>query len=199
MTIYEKLANARVQFQERGPKMSGKNSFAGYAYFELADILPVINKIGKDLGFICLVSFDADRATLTVKDTAGDGEIVFTSPMSTANLKGCHEVQNLGAVETYIKRYLYQNAFEIVEADAVNGTHNPNEKPEQKPAKPAQKPIDQNAETLKAVMEAVRPNGTPWFTEAEKDAYRKKVKVYGITETLKQAEIALEEKQAAES
>jgi hypothetical protein len=191
MTIYEKLAEARVQFQERGPKMSGKNSFAGYAYFELADILPVINKIGKDIGFICLVSFDADRATLTVKDTAGDGEIVFTSPMSTANLKGCHEVQNLGAVETYIKRYLYQNAFEIVEADAVNGTHNPNEKP-------AQKPIDHNAETLKAVMEAIRPNGTPWFTEAEKEAYRKKVKVYGITETLKQAEIALEEKQYTE-
>lgn len=198
MTIYEKLADARVQFQERGPKMSGKNTFAGYAYFELGDILPVINQIGKTLGFICLVSFDADRATLTVKDTAGDGEIVFTSPMSTANLKGCHEVQNLGAVETYIKRYLYQNAFEIVEADAVNGTHNPNETPAKQAAKPAPKPVDPNAETLKAVMEAVRPNGSPWFTEQEKDAYRKKVKVYGITETLKQAEIALEEKQSLE-
>jgi regulator of sigma D len=69
---------------------------------------------------------------LTVKDISGEGEIVFTSPMSTASLKGCHEVQNLGAVETYIKRYLYQNAFEIVEADALNGTHNPNEKPEPK-------------------------------------------------------------------
>ena len=48
--------------------------------------------------------------------------------MSKAELKGCHEVQNLGAVETYIKRYLYQNCFEIVESDALNGTHNPNEK-----------------------------------------------------------------------
>jgi len=132
MTIYEKLAEARVQFQDRGPKMSGKNSFAGYAYFELGDILPVINRIGKELGFICLVSFTDGLATLTVTDLDGDGVIVFTSPMSTANLKGCHEVQNLGAVETYIKRYLYQNAFEIVEADAVNGTHNPNEKPEAK-------------------------------------------------------------------
>lgn len=132
MTIYEKLAEARVQFQDRGPKMSGKNSFAGYAYFELGDILPTINKIGKELGFICLVSFSENLATLTVSDVDGDGAIVFSSPMSTANLKGCHEVQNLGAVETYIKRYLYQNAFEIVEADAVNGTHNPNEKPEAK-------------------------------------------------------------------
>jgi len=52
--------------------------------------------------------------------------------MSTASLKGCHEVQNLGAVETYVKRYLYQNAFEIVESDALNSTHNPDGKPEQK-------------------------------------------------------------------
>ena len=46
--------------------------------------------------------------------------------MSEASLKGCHQVQNLGAVETYIKRYLYQNCFEIVEADALDGTMNPN-------------------------------------------------------------------------
>lgn len=132
MTIYEKLAEARVRFQDSNIKMTGENSFAKYKYFELSDILPVINRLGKEIGFVCLVSFSDDLALLTVKDISGEGEIVFTSPMSTASLKGCHDVQNLGAVETYIKRYLYQNAFEIVEADALNGTHNPNEKPEQK-------------------------------------------------------------------
>ena len=55
-------------------------------------------------------------------------KITFTSPMSEANLKGCHAVQNLGAVETYIKRYLYQNCFEIVESDILDETMNPNEK-----------------------------------------------------------------------
>lgn len=86
-----------------------------------------------------------------------------------------------------------------VAADIYRGNWDGTKYRDESPSKPAQKPIDHNAETLKAVMEAVRPNGTPWFTEAEKDAYRKKVKVYGITETLKQAEIALEEKQAAEA
>ncbi len=127
MNIYEKLAAARVEFQARKPRMSGKNSFAGYSYFELSDILPVINQIGKDMGFVCIVSFLADSASLTFCDTEKPAEtIVFTSPMSTASLKGCHEVQNLGAVETYIKRYLYQNAFEIVESDALNMTHDQN-------------------------------------------------------------------------
>jgi hypothetical protein len=133
MNVYEKLVQARIAFQDLGVKMGGKNDYAGYNYYELSDILPAINRIAYELKFICEVSF-ADIATLTFRDTEKPGEyITFTSPMSTASLKGCHEVQNLGAVETYIKRYLYQNAFEIVEADALNKTHNPNEKPSSKP------------------------------------------------------------------
>lgn len=129
MNVYQKIAEARVLFQSRGVKMSGENKFANYKYFELSDILPAINAIGKELGFMCAVSF-ADIASLEVIDTEKpEDRLTFTSPMSTAALKGCHEVQNLGAVETYIKRYLYQNAFEIVESDALNATHNPNEKP----------------------------------------------------------------------
>jgi hypothetical protein len=45
--------------------------------------------------------------------------------MGSAALKGCHEVQNIGAVETYQRRYLWVTAMEIVEhdvLDAVTGT-----------------------------------------------------------------------------
>ena len=121
MNVYEKLAKARVMFQENNPKMSGKNTYAGYTYFELSDILPVINKIGAEIGFVCEVSFSKDEAVLLFRNTEKtDESICFHSPMSTASLKGCHEVQNLGAVQTYLKRYLYQNCFEIVEADQLN-------------------------------------------------------------------------------
>jgi len=37
-----------------------------------------------------------------------------------------HDVQNLGAVQTYLRRYLYVAAFEIVEADQIDKTHNEN-------------------------------------------------------------------------
>jgi hypothetical protein len=40
--------------------------------------------------------------------------------MSSAALKGCHEVQNLGAVQTYLRRYLWVAALEIVEHDAID-------------------------------------------------------------------------------
>jgi hypothetical protein len=125
MTVFEKLNEARLRFQNAGIQKSGQNKFAGYSYYELSDILPEINKLANELKFCCVVNFTPELATLDFCDLEGDGRIQFTSPMSTASLKGCHEVQNLGAVETYIKRYLYQNCFEIVENDELDGTMNP--------------------------------------------------------------------------
>ena len=126
MNVYEKLNAARLRFQNAGVKMSGRNSFASYSYFELSDILPVVNKAASELGFTCVVRFGKEEATLDFVNTEkADERIVFTSPMSTASLKGCHEVQNLGAVESYVRRYLYLTAFEIVESDALDATMNP--------------------------------------------------------------------------
>lgn len=155
MTIYEKITEARVRFQDEKPKMSGKNTFAGYEYFELSDILPRINALGKELGFLCVVNFTETEATLDVIDSEkSDSAVRFTSPMSKATLKGCHEVQNLGAVETYIKRYLYQNAFEIVESDALNGTQG-----KEAPAQQKQTPAPQKSRQTNATPEVLKRCG----------------------------------------
>ena len=121
MNIYEKLQEARVELQGMNLKKSGKNSFAQYDYYELADFMPHINRIMLEKKLTGLCSFAEDLASLTLVNSEKPEErIVFTSPMSKANLKGCHEVQNLGAVETYQRRYLYITAFEIVEADLLD-------------------------------------------------------------------------------
>ncbi len=128
MTVYEKLNDARLAFQKKNVKKSGKNKFAGYSYYELSDILPAINEIAQELKFSCVVTFGIEIAQLEFIDAEKPADrITFLSPMSKASLKGCHEVQNLGAVETYIKRYLYQNCFEIVENDVLDSTMNLNE------------------------------------------------------------------------
>ena len=158
MNIYQKIAAARIRFQEQGVKMSGKNTFAGYAYFELSDILPAINRLGHELGFICRVSFSENDAILEIIDMDDPKEaMAFYSPMSTAALKGCHEVQNLGAVETYIKRYLYQNAFEIVECDALNGTQGKHEPDKKDPKQPTaqQLPAAELAELKTALIDHI--------------------------------------------
>lgn len=161
MGVHEKLVQARLDFQRRGVKMSGKNDFAGYAYYELSDILPAINEIAADLKFACLVSFTHELATLVFIDTESAENITFTSPMSEASLKGCHAVQNLGAVETYIKRYLYQHVFEIVETDILNKTHNPNDKPtnrERAPEKSGHPTAQEQCAELSKELE-IQPEG----------------------------------------
>lgn len=122
MNIYEKLAAARVRLADTGLKKGAKNEYTKNNYFELADFLPTITKLAAELGFICIPSFGADFATMRIVDTdKPDDEIIITSPMSTAELKGVHAVQNLGAVQTYLRRYLYMAAFEVVETDALDG------------------------------------------------------------------------------
>lgn len=60
---------------------------------------------------------------MTVYNTENPEEyVLFTAPMAAAELKGCHPVQNLGASISYLRRYLYVNALEIVEHDALDAT-----------------------------------------------------------------------------
>lgn len=122
MSVHKKLMEARIRLQQAPLKKTGENKFAGYKYFELGDFLPTGQQIFKDLGLCGIVSFTADIATLTITDIESGGEVVITSPMGSAALKGCHEVQNVGAVETYQRRYLWVAAFEIVEHDALDAT-----------------------------------------------------------------------------
>jgi len=122
MGVHKKLMDARIQLQAAPLKKSGHNKFAGYSYFELGDFLPTINQIFARVGLCGVVSFDKELATLTITDTDDGSQINLTSPMADANLKGCHPIQNLGAVETYTRRYLWVSAMEIVEHDALDSS-----------------------------------------------------------------------------
>ena len=120
--VYAKLQRSRIRLQSAPLKKSGHNKFANYQYFELGDFLPIINKIFHEEGLCSVVSFDKDLATLRIVDTDNGSSITFTSPMAEANLKGTHPIQNMGAVQTYSRRYLYVSALEIVEHDALDAT-----------------------------------------------------------------------------
>jgi len=136
MNIYKKLQLCRKELKSLPIPESGNNKFAGYTYMELGDFLPHIVDLCEAHGLCTLISF-GETATLTVVNSdKPEEQIVFHSPMSTASLKGCHEIQNLGAVETYLRRYLYVSAFDIVEHDALDSTQGKAE-PQQQAAKSA--------------------------------------------------------------
>jgi hypothetical protein len=114
--------NARIRLQNTELKKTGHNKFAGYYYFELGDFLPQVQQIFHQVGLCGYISFDTTIATLTIVDIEDNSQLTITSPMVEANLKGAHPIQNLGAVETYTRRYLWVSAMEIVEHDALDSS-----------------------------------------------------------------------------
>jgi hypothetical protein len=130
MSVYTKLNEARAKFHALKLEKTGHNKFAGYNYFELGDFLIPALQVFNEVGLCAVVSFDEKLATMEIVDattpmTNSGGlkqSITITSPLGSAALKGCHEIQNIGACETYCRRYLWVAALEIVEHDALDAT-----------------------------------------------------------------------------
>jgi len=169
MKVYKKLIDARNMLAFEELTKSGHNKFAGYKYFELGDFLPAVQDIFKDVGLVDVISFTAETATMTIFDVEDGSSIVFTSPMGSASLKGCHEVQNIGAVETYQRRYLYTTAMAIVESDALDATTAKEEPKKEEPKGITAVPITtQQIGSINALIEQTQSD------EAKLCAYFKK-------------------------
>lgn len=146
MSINQKLSNARAEFHKLKLQKSGRNKFAGFDYFELSDFLVPAMDCLRNEGLVTITTFTEDFATMYVREIDGDGEIAITSPMvraeyliegegkslrvtQGAQLKGCHPIQNLGAEQTYQRRYLFVALMEIVEHDALDASVGIDESP----------------------------------------------------------------------
>jgi hypothetical protein len=144
MSVHKKLMAARVKLQSIDMKKSGQNKFAGYSYFELGDFIPHVQTIFNEIGLCGVVSFDSTYASLTITDVEDGTVVVVTSPMAEANLKGAHPIQNLGAVLSYQRRYLWMAAMELVEGDAIDSAppvEAPKPAPTQTPVQPLKPPV----------------------------------------------------------
>lgn len=120
--ITQKLQECRVELQKKQLKKSGKNKFAGFEYFELKDFLPTINEMFAGKKMFSNFSMNGEIAILSIIDTEDGTAVEFTSPIAELELKGCNAIQALGGTHTYLKRYLYLNALEIVECDLFDAT-----------------------------------------------------------------------------
>lgn len=119
--VYAKLQEARVKLQNCSLKKSGKNTYSKYNYFELGDFLPDINNIFNELGLCAVFSYEKESANLMIYNIDNiDERILFDSPTAPSDLKGALPIQSLGAMHTYMRRYLYLMALEIVEQDAID-------------------------------------------------------------------------------
>ena len=118
MNLYEKIQNIKKDFLEANIKKSGKNKFANYTYYELADITPILINLCNKYKVFTKFSYSKELATLEIINIEKPEEKeLYTSPMEELELKGCNKIQALGGTETYSRRYLYMSAFDIIEND----------------------------------------------------------------------------------
>lgn len=128
MNIYKALQKCRVTLQNTSLKKSGRNGHLGFNYFTLDDFLGVVNKLFLDndlfSAFNIITTAEGNREAELIVYYAPEGKepesIRFTSPIANAELKGSTPIQSLGAVHTYMRRYLYVNALEIAEPEIID-------------------------------------------------------------------------------
>lgn len=135
--LNESIINIRVKLQNAGLKKSGKNKFAGFDYFELSDFLPKLNELMLEEKMNDKFYIKDGYATLELQK--GEEVNVYTMPFvlfdtpvnvkedkygEVREVKSMQDIQYLGALNTYYKRYLYLNAFGITDGEVIDNMDN---------------------------------------------------------------------------
>ena len=127
--IFEKMIIARSLFQASPKKKTGYNPHLKSNFFQLDDIIPTVSKIETTCNLLFHITFE-DKGVLTVFNVENPSEnIKYTTPFSINGIKGMSDIQAIGAVETYSRRYLYQMALDIIETDELDETLGKPEEP----------------------------------------------------------------------
>lgn len=167
--VYQRLTKARSVFTTTELKKTGFNAYGKYNYFQLNDFIPAINRIFEDVGLLGVFNYLNDPttgerlATMTIINIDDPEQtILFTRPAVDATASN-NPIQNAGATDTYLRRYMWLMAMDIVEndlQDAVDkmpeaekpASERGGKKQEPKNAKPAGAP-PATAEQIKIIKE----------------------------------------------
>lgn len=125
LNIYEKLLKMRQEVLETSISKSGENVDIGFAYFELSDIIPVVQPILNK--YKCLYMIDMGGETVKgvlINAEKPEEKLVFEfdNRSLTSKTRAMNELQALGAEITYKRRYAYMLLFELIEHDAIDST-----------------------------------------------------------------------------
>lgn len=130
LNVYQKLQMARAKFLSSGVKKTGKNIHLEFTYFELVDIVPVAERIFSEVGLLGVPRFESEIAYMDIIDIDHPEQfapITFYAPFSQIELivsnsgkEVTNKMQALGSSITYMRRYLWQLALDIIETDDID-------------------------------------------------------------------------------
>lgn len=159
--LNKSIIKIRVELQNSKIKKSGKNSHAGFQYYELADFLPKLNELMEKEEVNDIFTIENEEAKLTLIKGEEKQEYkmpfkIFDTPITNKGNPMMQDIQYLGALNTYYKRYLYLNAFGITDGEVIDSLDNNEITKEEKKATEGQLKVLQNVyqgENLEKLLE----------------------------------------------
>ena len=126
--VFELLQDVRNELNKTELNKSGFNKHLNFKYFELKDFVPTATKLFVERGLTPIFNIEVDNNGIEyayLEIIKGAEKIMFKVP--TANAQSNNPIQGLGMKITYLRRYLYLIALDLVENDIVDA-EDPNEK-----------------------------------------------------------------------
>lgn len=132
-----KLSFAKKMFSDCSVVKTGKNAFQKFEYFELKDIMPPIIDIFCDLMLSTKFTFNVDdKTSLKIEDCETGQYTLFSIPTPKNDGGNSNkQIQDIGKLSTYTRRYTFLIALDIVETDEIDqksGKGTPTNKPTHK-------------------------------------------------------------------
>lgn len=129
--IYSKIMKVRKEFKNSQIKKSGKNEFQNFSYLELSDFIPTAIDLCESVGLYIHTNIgtitNKEYATMTVVNVDNAEEkVVYSLELPCISKEGAfnNKIQDIGKMETYIRRYLYMLFLDIAVADSVDSEDN---------------------------------------------------------------------------
>lgn len=124
-TLNESIITVRAKLATANLSMSGYNDRGNWHYFELSDFLPTLNALMLEERINDRFYIKNDEAVLELVKGNEKQEytmpfVMYDTPVSSKGSKLMQDIQYLGALATYYRRYLYVSAFGISDGDIID-------------------------------------------------------------------------------
>lgn len=130
LNIYQKVQAVKCELQKSVDGKSGENKFAKFSYLQLTDFMPMLNELNNKYGLFTHFHIDTtynqdgvklEKAVLKIVDMDNvNSGLTYESETADAIVKGATAIQNLGSLHTYMRRYMYVEAYDLSVEDDLD-------------------------------------------------------------------------------
>ena len=142
MNLYHKIAKIKGEMAKAKLPKTGYNGYTKFNYFQLDDFEPILEKLCSDYGVVTFFQFGIDFASMIVVNADNPEQNVEIKCPASISGKTGNAMQDIGAMQTYARRYLFMSFFGITESDTLDAVLGKDE-PSKQNAKPVAEPKTQ--------------------------------------------------------